>query len=172
MSDPVFGIVFRRMDDEPLPVYAPDLSTIGLIGPCPSADPDVFPLNEPVKMESDDSLMADYLGESGYIPDALRAINDQLGELQFAARVIIVRTEEGESTNPALKLQQTISKIVGNSLQDTGLFAFLKAPHKLGFTPRLISAPGYTGQMANGVNSNVQRLTPGAGYIEGESYDI
>jgi phage tail sheath protein FI len=171
MSAPIFGIDFLRMNDEARPVVAADLSTVGIIGPADAADPDIFPLDTPVKMESDDILMAGYLGDSGYIPDALRALNDQLAPFEFAARVVIVRTASGTDEDDAVKLQQTISNVVGDSLDGTGLHAFLKAPSMLGFTPRIIIAPGYTSQMANGVGVTT-RTSAGSGYIEGESYDI
>ena len=66
----------------------------------------------------------------------MRGVNDQLGETQFAARVVIVRTPEGTDVDPAIKLQQTISNIAGDSLNGTGMWAFLKSSSKLGFTPQ------------------------------------
>jgi Bacteriophage tail sheath protein len=171
MSAPYFGIDFIKMDDEPRPVLGADLSTIGLIGPIPEADTDVFPFDTPVKMESSDTAMAVYLGRAGYIPDALRAINDQLAETQFAARCVIINTQMGDHQDPAIALQQTISHIVGDSLDGTGINAFLKSPHTLGFTPRIIMAPGYTGQMANGVGV-VTRVGGGTGYADGARYEI
>jgi phage tail sheath protein FI len=171
MGDPVFGVVFRKMDEEQRPVVAADLSTIGIIGPAPLAAADIFPLNDPVKLNSDDVEMLGYLGEGGYIADAIRAINDQLGELQYAARIVVVRTAEGTHVDPTIKAQQTISNVVGNSLTRTGIHAFLKAGNKLGVIPRIIIAPGYTGQMANGINV-ITRTGAGSGYLPGKSYPL
>jgi phage tail sheath protein FI len=171
MSDPVFGISIRKIPEEARPVLAADLSTIGLIGHASEADPYYFPLNEPVLVHSYDTELISKLGTAGYLPDAIRGINDQLGETQFAARIVIVRVAESTNPSPTLKLQETINNIVGNSLLGTGIFAFLKAPAKVAFTPRLIMAPGYTGQMANTVGPIV-RDVGGYGYIQDKQYTL
>ena len=110
MADPVFGISIRKVDEGARPVLAADLSTIGIIGPAPLADPYVFPYDTPVFLNSNDSRKTRKLGESGYLSDAVRGINDQLGETQFAARIVVVRTPLGTDLDPAIKLQQTISQ--------------------------------------------------------------
>jgi len=171
MADPVFGIAIRRIDEDPRPVIGADLSTIGIIGPAGDADEDIFPLNDPVHVDSNRTSIVSQIGEDGYIADAIRGINDQLGETQFAARLVIVRTPYGDSTDPVFNMQQTISNIVGNSLLGTGIFAFLKSAHKLGFTPRVIVAPGYTSQMATGVGELTQTVD-GVGYVQDLSYPI
>ena len=86
MADPVFGISIRKVDEGARPVLAADLSTIGIIGPAPLADPALFPLDTPVFVNSNDTTKTRKLGELGYLSDAVRGINDQLGETQFAAR--------------------------------------------------------------------------------------
>jgi phage tail sheath protein FI len=171
MADPTFGISIRRVDEGARPVMAADLSTIGIIGPAPLADATVFPLDSPVFLNSNDTSKTKKLGEAGYLSDAVRGINDQLAETQFAARIVIVRTAEGTDPDPAIKLQQTISKIAGDSLNGTGMWSFLKSSAKLGFTPRILIAPGYTSQMANGVGA-IERTTPGTNYIEDHLYPV
>ena len=171
MSDPVFGISIRRIDEGARPVLGADLSTIGIIGPAPLADAQAYPYNVPVFVNSNDQNMTRKLGALGYLSDAVRGVNDQLGETQFAARVVIIRTPEGDDPDPAIKLQQTISNIAGDSLTGTGMWAFLKASAKLGFTPRILMAPGYTSQMADGVG-RIERTNPGAGYIEDHLYPV
>lgn len=171
MSDPVFGISIRKVDEGALPVLAADLSTIGLIGPAPLADATLFPYDTPVFINSNDTTKTSKLGEMGYLTDAIRGINDQLGETQFAARVVVIRTPEGTDPDPALKLQQTISRIAGDSITGTGMWAFLKSSQKLGFTPRILTAPGYTSQMANGVGL-ITRTTPGDGYVMDHLYPV
>src|SRR5437868_6014381 len=104
MSDPIFGISIRRVPEEARPVLAADLSTIALIGPAPSADPYYFPPNTPVLVHSCDSTLVGKLGAEGYLPDAIRGINDQLGETQFAARIVVVVTPMGDDPSPQLKL--------------------------------------------------------------------
>ena len=171
MADPVFGISIRKVDEGARPVLSADLSTIGLVGPAPLADPAIFPINSPVVLNSNDTTKTRKLGESGYLSDAVRGINDQLGETQFAARIVVVRTAEGTDPDPAIKLQQTISKIAGDSLNGTGMWAFLKSAQKLGCTPRILLAPGYTSQMANGVGL-IERTVPGAGYVTDHLYPV
>jgi len=171
MADPVFGISIRKVDEGARPVLAADLSTIGIVGPAPLADASVFPYDTPVFINSNDSRKTQKLGDLGYLADAVRGINDQLGETQFAARIVIVRTPEGTDPDPAIKLQQTISKIAGDSLAGTGMWAFLKASQKLGFTPRILTAPGYTSQMANGVGY-IERTAPGSGYVTDHMYPV
>jgi phage tail sheath protein FI len=171
MADPVFGISIRKVDEGARPVLAADLSTIGIIGPAPLADVNVFPLDTPVFLNSNDHTKTRKLGEMGYLSDAVRGINDQLGETQFAARIVMIRTAEGTDPDPSIKLQQTISKIAGDSLAGTGMWAFLKSAQKLGFTPRILTAPGYTSQMANGVGA-IERTAGGTGYVTDHRYPV
>jgi phage tail sheath protein FI len=181
MGGPVFGLTFTRQDDQSIPVVASNLDVVGLIGPCSTADPSKFPLNTPVLVFSNDTVAlaglyngVDAFGNpitDGYLVDALNGINAQLADDEVAAQVIIVRTAYGSSGNAALKLQQTIANIMGSSVARTGVWAFLKAPSMLYCTPRLIMAPGYTGLMANSLDtltSNVQ----GVGYIPNETYQV
>jgi len=171
MADPVFGISIRKVDEGARPVLAADLSTIGLVGPAPLADASLFPFDTPVFLNSNDITKTRKLGEMGYLADAVRGINDQLGETQFAARIVVVRTPEGTDPDPAIKLQQTISKIAGDSLTGTGMWAFLRSAQKLGFTPRILTAPGYTSQMANGVGA-IERTAPGSNYVTDHLYPV
>ena len=171
MSDPIFGVVTRIQDEDPRPVAAGDLSTVGLVGPASNTDPSVFPLNAPVKVFSNDIAKLRYLGNSGYLMDAIRGINDQLDALQVAAQVVVVRTAEGTDPVPAIRNQQTIANIMGRSTSGTGLFALLKSPAALACTPRLILAPGYTAQMANSLNT-LELATPGKGYLPGKVYPL
>ena len=171
MADPIFGISIRKVDEGARPVLAADLSTIGIVGPAPLADTTLFPLDTPVFLNSNDTNKTRKIGDLGYIADAVRGVNDQLGETQFAARIVIVRTAEGTDPDPAIKMQQTISKIAGDSLTGTGMWAFLKSAQKLGFTPRILLAPGYTSQMANGVGL-IERTAPGEGYVQDHLYPV
>jgi uncharacterized protein len=139
MSDPTFGISITRIDNEPRPAVYSDMSVVGLIGTAPEADPAVFPLDTPVFLYSDDAVKRTALGTQGTIHDALTLINAQLGDFQVAAKVVVVRVEEGDTVN------ETIANIVGNGIS-TGLEAFVQAGPLLGVIPRLICAPGFTSQ--------------------------
>jgi phage tail sheath protein FI len=149
MSDPTFGISITRIDNEPRPAVWSDMSVVGLIGTAPSADASVFPLNTPVLIFSDDAQKLASLGATGTLADAVEGINDQLGEFQVAARIVIVRVTEGADDD------ETITNIVGSSLSKTGVHAFLEAGPALGVIPRLIGAPGYTSQHDTGMANAV-----------------
>jgi phage tail sheath protein FI len=139
MSDPTFGISITRIDNEPRPAVYSDMSVVGLIGTAPEADAAVFPLDTPVFLYSDDTTKRTALGTQGTISDALNLINAQLGEFQVAAKVVVVRVEEG------LTADATIASIVGDGIS-TGLEAFVQAGPLLGVIPRLLCAPGFTSQ--------------------------
>jgi hypothetical protein len=139
MSDPTFGISITRIDNEPRPAVYSDMSVVGLIGTAPEADPAMFPLDTPVFLYSDDMAKRTALGTEGTISDALNLINAQLGEFQVAAKVVVVRVEEGATVN------ETIANIVGDGIS-AGLEAFVQAGPLLGVIPRLICAPGFTSQ--------------------------
>jgi phage tail sheath protein FI len=139
MSDQTFGISITRIDNEPRPAVYSDMSVVGLIGTAPEADPAVFPLDTPVFLYSDDAAKRTALGAQGTIPNALALINAQLGEFQVAAKVVMVRVEEGDTVS------ETIANIVGDGIS-TGLEAFVQAGPLLGVIPRLLCAPGFTSQ--------------------------
>jgi phage tail sheath protein FI len=139
MTEPTFGITFLRDDNEPRPAVGSDLSVVGIVAPAPLADPDAFPLDTPVLVFSDQSAMTAKLG-AGPIYDAFEAINQQLAELQIAAKVVVVRVAEGAD------LAETIAKIRGDANAKTGIHALLDAGTILGVVPRLICCPGYTSQ--------------------------
>ena len=168
---PKFGLQFIRTHEESQPVIAADLSTIGLIGPASTADTEAFPLNFPVKVYSNDLRKIANLGDSGPLIDALNAINNQLGEFQNAAQCVIVRVAEGTDSDPKIRAQQTIGSIMGKSTLGTGVWAFLKSPNECACTPRLICAPGYTGQMADNLDY-IEIETHGSGYVPGTKIPI
>lgn len=156
---PVFGLTITSVDNEPrTPVWG-DLSIIGLIGTAPNADAITFPINEPVLIRSSDADAIEALGAAGTLADAVKLINAQLGELQGAALVVVVRVTAGADT------AATIANIVGNGA-DTGVGAFLLAGPQLGYTPRLLAAPGFTAQTATGVSA-LTIANAGSGYANG-----
>ncbi len=147
MTNPTFGITFERLDNEPKSVIGADMSVIGLIGFAGSADDLVFPFDTPVQIFSDDSAALAALGSNGTLPDAIEMINAQLGEFQSAAKVVIVRVAGGGGDDAV------IGRIVGSSLNKTGIWALPEAGPLLGIIPRLIAAPGYTHQTKTGVDA-------------------
>ena len=176
MARPVFGLEFFRVNDQPQPVIGANLDVIGIVGPCDTADEQFFPLDTPVLIYSNDTESLAKLGDGsgffdGYIADAINGINAQLADFQIAAQVIIVRTPYGTHADANIKLQQTIANIMGQSVQGNGIWALLKAPATLYCTPRIILTPGYTGQMANSLET-LRTTTPGKGYIPFAEYTV
>lgn len=139
MSDPSFGISITRIDSEPRPPVWSDMSVAGIIGTAPDADAAAYPIDTPVFLYSDDVAKLTALGARGTLRDAIALVNAQLGEFQAAAKVVVVRVDEGLDTNA------TIANIVGDTVS-TGLSAFLNAGSSLGVIPRLLCAPGFTSQ--------------------------
>lgn len=144
---PTFGLTISMIDGEPRPATWGDLSILGIIGVAPDADPDIFPYDEPVLVRTSDAAMITALGPAGTLADALKLVNAQLGELKASALAVVVRVAAGADTDA------TIANIVGDGAQ-TGLSAFLRAPEELGYTPRLLAAPGFTSQIAEGATGN------------------
>lgn len=157
MTDPNFGIAITRLDDEPRPAIASDLSVVGLVGTAPGANATYFPLNDPVQIFSDSAEAILALGETGTLPKQIALINAQLGDLQAAAKIVIVRVEEGNNE------AATLTNLVGNTALRTGIHALRVAGPKLGVVPRLIGVPEFTHQRATGVGSVVV-ANGGTGY--------
>jgi phage tail sheath protein FI len=173
---PVFGLEFFRVNDQPQPVLGANMDVIGIVGPCSTADPQSYPLDTPVLIYSNDVVALSKLGDGtgffdGYLADAINGINAQLADFQVAAQVVIVRTAYGTATDANIKLQQTIANIMGQSVMGNGIWALLKAPSMLYCTPRIILCPGYTGQMANSLDT-LHTNVFGTGYIPGATYTI
>lgn len=168
---PNFGLQFIQLDDQPIPVIGANMDVIGICGPCSSADPNIFPINTPVLVYSNDVSTIASLGNDGYIVDAINGINDQLADFQVAAQLVVVVTPYGTAADANLKLQQTIGNIMGSSAAGTGVHAFIKAPMMLYCTPRIIITPGYTGQMATSLDT-LNVTTTGVGYTPGQLYQL
>ena len=139
MTEPTFGLSIQRIDNEPRPPVASDMSVVGIIGTAADADAATFPLNTPVFLYSDDTTKLTALGAAGTLRDAITLVGAQLGSFQVAAKVVVVRVEDGADA------AGTIANIVGDGVS-TGLSAFLNAGAELGVIPRLLCAPGFTSQ--------------------------
>ncbi len=160
MTDPVFGIGISRVDNEPRPAINSDLSIVGIVGSATGADATMYPLNTPVQIFSDDVAALTKLG-AGSLSDAVNGINDQLGEFEVAARVVIVRVTAGASA------AATMTNVIGSSLNATGIWALLNSGPLLGIIPRIILTPDVTssytaasGSAPAEANAVVAALTP------------
>ena len=140
------GVEVLEIDAGPRPIQTVRSSVIGLIGTAPNADATAFPLNTPVMIAGSrvEAAKLDTVGTGlGTLPGAMDSIFDQAG-----AVVVVVRVEAGASESA------TIANIVGGVNATTGEYegvqAFLGAESKLGVTPRILVAPGFTHQRPNG----------------------
>jgi phage tail sheath protein FI len=147
------------------------MDVVGLVGPCSTANPQLFPINTPVLRFSNDTNLAKDLGTDGYLLDAINGINDQLVDFQVSIQLVIVRTDYGTALDANQKLEQTIANIMGQSTAGTGVWALLKAPMSLYCTPRVIVCPGYTGQLANSLDTLLINAI-GVGYIPDQQYQV
>lgn len=134
------GVEVIEIDDGPRPIRTVRSSVIGICGTAPDADETAFPLNTPVLIAGSRLKAAklDTTGNgAGTLPNALDAIFDQIG-----AVVVVVRVDEG------IDDAATMTNVVGgyNDGHPTGVHAFSAASSVVGFTPRILIAPGYTHQ--------------------------
>jgi hypothetical protein len=106
-----------------------------------------FPINQPTLVAGSRTEAA-RLGTSGTLPAAMDGIFDQVG-----AVVIVVRVEEGADE------QATTANVVGGVNSSTGQLegvqALLGAESVVGFSPRIICAPGFTHQRESGLRNAV-----------------
>jgi phage tail sheath protein FI len=110
-----------------------------------------FPVNKPVLVAANRTTAAK-LGDAGTLSNALDGIFDQTG-----AVVVVVRVDEGATD------ADTIDNIIGGVNVDghyEGVHAFLGAESSLGVVPRILIAPGFTGDAANGVVSELIGIAP------------
>lgn len=127
------GVEVIEIDEGIRPIQTVKSSVIGLIGTAPDAVAATFPLNTPVLLANQPRKAAD-LGDAGTLKDAVDAIYDQTG-----ATIVIIRVEEGVDTTA------TMSNIVGDGALGTGVHAFLSAENEVKVLPRILCAPGFTG---------------------------
>lgn len=111
---------------------------------------DVFPLNTPVLVPGD-AAMAAKLGTAGTLPAALDGIFDQTG-----AVVVVVRVAVGVDD------AATVTNVIGGVNVTTGAYegvhAFLGSESANGFCPRILCAPGFTGDRTTTANAVVAEL--------------
>ncbi len=145
------GVEVLEIDAGPRPIQTVRSAVIGLIGTAPNADATAFPLNTPVMIAGSrtEAAKLDTTGAgAGTLPGAIDSIFDQAG-----AVVVVVRVA-AETTDA-----ETIANIVGGVNATTGdyegVHAFLGAESKLGVTPRVLIAPGFTHQRTGSTANTV-----------------
>jgi phage tail sheath protein FI len=159
MTAHLVGIKHIRDEVEILPAVGAELSVIGLVGTAPAANAETFPLNSPIYFNTSNTDMVAALGTDGWLPDAVRGITDQLGVAQGAAKVVIVRTEEGDDD------AETVANIMGSAGAKSGIYALLEAGEIHGVVPRIVVCEKTDWTPGNGVNA-VTLLTQGSNLTE------
>lgn len=140
------GVEVVEIDTGPRPIRTVKSSVIGLVGTAPDADPTAFPLDTPVLVAGSLAALAslDTTGNfAGTLPAALDGIFDQAG-----AMVVVVRVAEGAD------VAETEANVFGGVAPGngayTGVHALMGAQARLGVTPRILIAPGFTHRQAAG----------------------
>lgn len=134
------GTRLAESNETPVLVQVAQTAVVGLLGTAPDADAAKFPLNTPVLLKGTPGDAAG-LGDTGTLKDAVDDVFDQIG-----AYTIVIRVEEG------VDAAATMSNLVGDATQLTGVHALKKAEAQLGIKPRLIAVPGFTS--GDGVTAN------------------
>lgn len=145
------GVEVLEIDAGPRPIQTVRSSVIGLIGTAPNADATAFPLNTPVMIAGSriEAAKLDTVGTGlGTLPGAMDSIFDQAG-----AVVVVVRVEEGATE--AATLANIIGGVNATNGEYEGVHAFLGAESKLGVTPRILVAAGFTHQRPEGLANPV-----------------
>lgn len=140
------GVEVVEIDTGPRPIRTVKSSVIGLVGTAPDADPTVFPLDTPVLVAGSLAALAslDTAGDfAGTLPAALDGIFDQAG-----AMVVVVRVAEG--ADEAATEANIIGGVAPGTGTYTGVHALMGAQARLGATPRILVAPGFTHRQAAG----------------------
>lgn len=158
---PVFGTIDQRFADEPVALGPVDFSKIAFVSTSAGADDAVFPAGtsgsassfKAVRFSSSDTAFTSKLG-TGYLADAVAAVNAQLAPGSQAADITVIRCAESALTDPAAKLAATMANVVA------GLQVLKSAPAKINATPRLVGVPGYTAQRTGGTANPVVAALP------------
>lgn len=129
MTQPEFGMTFSRPDAEVIPASGADFSKALLIETSADADAQAYPIGEPRRISTSDPVAVAKLG-TGFLADAVKGINMQLGGLNAGADVTIYRVAEG-ATAPETAIN------IATALAPTNVAAI---PSAVGATPRLIWA--------------------------------
>lgn len=154
------GVEVIEIDDGPRTIRTVRSSVIGIVGTAPDADAAAFPINKPTLIAGNRREAAK-LGSSGTLPNAIDAIFDQIG-----AVVIVIRVEEGAD------IAATMTNVIGGVDENTGDYegvqALLGCKSALGFTPRIVLAPGFTHQQdEDSENPGVFLKNPVVAELEG-----
>lgn len=154
------GVEVIEIDAGPRPIATVRSSVIGIIGTAPDADAAAFPLNTPVLVAGSrrEAAKLDLVGDrAGTLPEAMDLIFDQAG-----AVIVVVRVEDG--LTDAETLANVLGGVDSNNGQYLGVQAFLGAESALGFSPRILIAPGFTHTRREDAVTTITVTNGGSGY--------
>ncbi|RUX09543.1 phage tail protein, partial [Mesorhizobium sp. M2A.F.Ca.ET.037.01.1.1] len=148
------GVELIEIDDGPRPIRTVRSSVIFVVGTAPDADALAFPLNTPVLIagsRAEAAKLDTSVGKTrlGTLPNAVDLILQQIG-----AVIVVCRVEEGADDGETL----------ANVLE--GCYKALEAQSAVGVTPRILIAPGFTGERPVGIAGH-GAITPGNGGANG-----
>ena len=145
MSSTTFlhGVEVDEVESATQPIAFNPSGVVGLIGTASLADDSVFPLNEPVLLNSQPT-QALSLGVDGTLLSAVQQVY-----AEGAGQIVVVRV--ADDTDP----DNVMSNIIGSQAAKTGIYAFLGARAQVGVPPRTLIAPGYTSIMPAGTGGGI-----------------
>lgn len=156
MTAPTYGLIFNETETAPYALVQGDCSTAAIVVPVDDASTSNFPLDTPVLVNSSDPTILAAAG-TGQLLQALTSINNQLGQFEAGAALIVVAVANGTDT------PSTIANLLGSPSAFTGIYALLKAGQITGKTPRLVGVPNFTGYLPTGVQSVALQNCSGSG---------
>lgn len=150
-TTPFVGVrVYSDLSSNVVSIDARDSTIIGMAMPAPAADADVFPLDTPVVIDTEDTAMVAAVG-AGLALDAINQITSE----GVTVVIVFVRTAHSDLTDPDAKLAAEVGAIVGSSALRTGVWALTDAETITGYKPGIIIAPGYTSQRTGDLKNAV-----------------
>jgi uncharacterized protein len=156
MTAPAFGLIFNETTTAPYPLVLGDLSTGAIVVPIDDAAPGTFPLNTPVLVNTSDPAILTNAG-TGQLAQALAAINNQLGQFESGASLIVIAVPNGVAE------PTQIANLLGSPTAFTGIYALLKAGQMTGAIPRLVGVPNHTGYYPASVSGVILSGCSGTG---------
>lgn len=133
------GVETVEIENGARPIRTVKSSIQGFVGTATNTDASAFPFNKPVLVKT--RALAEKLGP-GTLRDSYRAAADQGATLSVMVRV-------PESGDP---LEQ-LAHVHGDPAAMSGVYALRASGSELGVTPRILSAPSFTGLRPDG-NAN------------------
>lgn len=145
------GIETVELDDGIRSIETVKSSIVMAFGTAPDADADVFPINTPILLTSQPRKAAK-LGTAGTLKDAVDGVYKQ-----DAAMMIVCRVEEGAD------IFETWGNLLGDIATKAGVWSALSCRTNLGAVPKILIAPGFTGQRVEGAVTAISVTSGGSG---------